>query len=229
MRLAYAHESVTYVPGLVVTHVPGCTTQGDPLMTESIRVFVAIELSDQVRNALSDLVGDLRRAHIQGLRAVDPQGIHLTLKFLGNVSEARIEPIVSDVSRVVSEHRSFSVALDGVGVFPSKTRPRVLWVGLGGDLPALQELHQGVEAALYGLGFAREKREFSPHLTVGRIHDGAPASDRHRAAEALFAAPLDSNAQTEVDSVSLIRSILLPQGAKYQRIAHMPLAGSGLP
>ena len=208
---------------------PILISQVEVPMTENVRVFLAIELSDQVRNALADLVAELRRAHIQGLRAIDPQGIHLTLKFLGNVSEARIEPIISDVSRVVSKHRSFSVALDGVGVFPNKSRTRVLWVGLGGDLPALHELHQGVEAALHGLGFAREKREFSPHLTVGRIRDGAPASDRHRAAEALFGAPLDSNAQTEVDSVSLIRSILLPQGAKYHRLAHMPLAGSGLP
>ena len=196
-------------------------------MTETVRVFVAIGLSDQARNVLTDLVAELTRARVRGLRAVDPHGIHLTLKFLGNVPEARIASIVSEVSAVVAEHRPFSVELSDVGVFPNEASPRVLWVGVGGDLTELRELDQGVEGTLEGLGFARKRREFSPHLTVGRIRDGAPASDRRRATEALFAAPFDSSAQIQVESVSLIQSILLPQGARYHRLALMPLASAG--
>ena len=196
-------------------------------MTENVRAFLAIELSDQARNALTDLVAELRRARVTGLRAVDPHGIHLTLKFLGDVPQARIESIVSQVSRAVASHRSFSVELNGVGVFPGKARPRVLWVGVGGDLSSLRELHRGIEATLEGLGFAGDKRDFSPHLTVGRVRDGAPSSERQRAAQSLFAAPFDSGARINVESVVLMRSILLPQGARYERLALMPLAGGG--
>ena len=192
-------------------------------MTETVRAFIAVELTDQAKNALAGVAEHLTRARIRGLRTVSPEGIHLTLKFLGNVPTDRTERIVAEVSRVTREHGPFSVELDGVGVFPSKARPRVLWVGLGGDLPAQADLHRKLEVRLAGLGFAPDTRAFSPHLTVARVRDGTAEPDRRLAAEALFSAPFDPGLRVAVEAISLMRSVLHPEGARYDRLALMSL------
>ena len=197
-------------------------------MTHTIRAFIAIELSPEVKSALADLVEKLRRAHVPGLRLVRPEGIHLTLKFLGNVPEDQVEPIVAAVSRVAQSHRAIALELGDAGAFPNQDAPRVLWVGVEGDLMPLVSLQKQVDAALASLGFARDKRDFSPHLTVARIRDGTSSTDRRQAAEALLSAGIGTGFRIEVSSVSLIQSTLLPDGAVYDRIATMPLAG-GLP
>ena len=97
--------------------------------------------------------------------------------------------MVAQVSRVVRGSRAFTLSLDGVGVFPGGAEPRVLWVGVDGDLPSLLEVQRGIEEVLAGLGHAREGREFSPHLTVARLRRGTPSVDRRRARDALLSAP----------------------------------------
>ena len=194
-------------------------------MTESVRAFLAIELIDEVKGALAHLVEELRRAEVRGLRPVKPEGMHLTLKFLGDVPRAQVELLVAEVSRVVVEVREFAVELGGVGVFPDGTAPRVLWVGVEGDLTSLRLLHRCMEEALQGLAYGRERRDFSPHLTLARISDRAPSAERRRAREALSSAGWEPGLRVDVEAVSLIRSVLLPQGARYQRLALMPLAG----
>ena len=196
-------------------------------MKDSVRAFVAIELPDRARTALAELVEQLKRARVRGLRPVSPTGIHLTLKFLGDVPVTQVESIAAEIRRAASGQRSFSVVLDGVGVFPKRGEPRVLWVGLDGDLPALLALHQAVEDSLERLGYARERRDFSPHLTVARIRDGTPSDERRRAREALLSATaFDSGLRIDVDHVSLMQSILLPEGAKYLRLARITLSGA---
>ena len=157
-------------------------------MSEVVRAFVAIELGDDAGSALAVLVSRLREARIRALRPVRPEGIHLTLKFLGNVPRARLDSIATEVSKAVSKSMPFALELGGVGVFPDRSRARVLWVGVGGDVPSLIDLQSEVEKAMSGLGFERERRPYSPHLTVARVNDRASASDRRMAAEALFAA-----------------------------------------
>ena len=194
-------------------------------MTETLRVFVAIELPQHAREALAALVRELGRARVKGLVPVRPHGIHLTLKFLGDVPRAEIEPIVAQVSRVVSGSRGFTLTLDGVGVFPGGAAPRVLWVGVDGDLPPLLEVQRGIEGVLADLGHTREAREFSPHLTVARVRRGTPSVDRRRARDALLSAPWVLGLRIDVASISLMSSELSPDGARYHRLAHMPLAG----
>lgn len=194
-------------------------------MTETLRAFVAIELPQHARDALAALVRELGRASVRGLVPVRPHGIHLTLKFLGDVPRAEIDPMVAQVSRVVRGSRAFTLTLDGVGVFPGGSEPRVLWVSVDGDLPSLLEVQRGIEEVLAGLGHVREGREFSPHLTVARLRRGTPSVDRRRARDALFSAPWVSGLRINVASISLMRSELSPEGARYHRLAHMPLAG----
>lgn len=180
---------------------------------------MAIELPSDVTNALARLAGSLRKSNIRGLRPVRPEGIHLTLKFLGDVSEDRLALVSEKLVFVCSQHEPFCLRLADTGVFPNMRSPRVLWIGIEGDLDRLRTFHQHLNASLSELGFGRERREFSPHLTVARIRDGTPAEDRLRAAELLQSSWSPSRLSIKAQASSLMRSILLPDGAKYHRLA----------
>ena len=194
-------------------------------MSDSIRAFLAIELPPQVKDALASLVEEIGRADIPGLRLVRPEGIHLTLKFLGDVPVDQVDSIVAALSQIAGEHRPFTLRLGGVGVFPNRSSARVLWVGVEGEITPVLSLQRQIETALAALGFPRERRRFSPHLTVGRIRDGTSRADRRRAAEALCSAQLEPGLRIVGDSAVLMRSILLPSGAVYERLASAPLSG----
>ncbi len=201
-------------------------------MTEQVRAFVAIELPPQVRDVLAGLVQELSRARLRGVRLVRPEGVHLTLKFLGDVQVAQVEAIASALARVARAHEPFLLELVGAGVFPERSAPRVLWVGIEGDMEPLRALQRDVEAALETLGFAREERGFKPHLTIGRIREGASPADRREAERALASAWTSPGVRMEVGSVSLMKSILRPDGAIYERLASVSLgtgSGEGIP
>ena len=198
-------------------------------MSERVRAFVAVELPGPVRRALAGLVQGLRGARMAGLKPVDPNGIHLTLKFLGDVPTAKIDSVVAAVASAVKDERRLTVRLGGVGVFPSRDRPRVLWMGVEDQGRSLLDMHRRLDEALERLAFPRDRREFSPHLTVARLRDGTSPAERRRAAEALFAAKgIESGLPIEVKSLSLMRSILSSDGARYERLARIPL-GAGPP
>ena len=194
-------------------------------MSEMIRVFVAVELPPKVRSTLADLIEKLRDTQIPGLRLVRPEGIHLTLKFLGDVPKSQVESIVTAVSQAAKASKVFALELGQPGVFPNRNAPRVLWVGIGDDLSPLLALHQQVEDALATLGFAKDRRGFNPHLTVARIRDGTTKADRQKAAEALLSTRIQPGLRIDVNSISLMQSKLLPDGAVYESLASMPLEG----
>jgi len=141
--------------------------------------------------------------------------VHLTVKFLGEISEADIDRVTVVCHRVCRGLAPFSLTLKGVGAFPGLKRPRVLWVGLGGDLNRLASLQQELETALEGTGFPRENRPFSPHLTVGRIRSLRNLS---RLSEILSHEDL-ANRPFPVHEVGIYRSVLGPQGPTYTKLA----------
>ena len=190
-------------------------------MSSTIRAFVAIELPDHVRQVLAELIERMSRADVRGLRAVRPEGIHLTLKFLGPTDTAQVEPVVAAIERVCQTHRAFDLVLGGPGAFPSPTSPRVLWTGVESPGSELIALQRDVEASLVGLGFPRDERRFSPHLTLARFREGTPVEDRRKAAEALFSTDVQPGTRMSVDGLNLIKSTLLPAGAVYERLARV--------
>ena len=164
-------------------------------MRQPVRAFVAIELPDRAKDALARVVGELRAAQLGGLRAVRPEGIHLTLKFLGDVPADRIDAIGAAAERAAGHHTPFALLLSGVGAFPSGRAPRVLWAGIAGDLDSLGALQASVDGCLADLGFARERRAFNPHLTLARLRDSALPTSTPRwwatcAAPSLAGAPV---------------------------------------
>ena len=189
-----------------------------------MRAFVAIELSDDAKRALAALIQSLRERRIDGLRLVRPEGMHLTLKFLGDIDASRVPRIADALVTASARHTPFRLTLADPGFFPNADRARVLWIGVGGDLRPLRDLQRDVDETLATLGFAAEKRPFNPHLTIARMRDSAARADRRRAADALAAYPLPHGITISANAVSLMQSDLRPGGAVYTCIVHASLS-----
>ena len=194
-------------------------------MSDRIRAFLAVSPDAPVKSALADIVSQVRGAGAAGVTLARPDSIHLTLKFLGDISTAQVDAVERAVEVAISGIPELSLTLGRAGVFPSSGSPRVLWVGLEGDLDGLADLQRSIEQATEAVGFARERRRFSPHLTIGRVRNGTRPEQTRRAIEGLFAAKVPAAVRLDVRSVDLVRSVLLPGGALYERLARFPLAG----
>ena len=191
---------------------------------ERPRLFVAIELPDEIRAALAALQDELRRHVPEGLRWVRPEGIHLTLKFLGETPAEKLPAIQDALERAAGASRPHALSLGGLGTFGSGSRPQVLWIALDGDVDATSALQQQVEGGLEPLGFSRERRPFAPHLTLARVR---PESARAAAAplRGALEAVQPPRGEMQVRELALIRSFLSPGGAVYQAVATFPLGG----
>lgn len=195
-----------------------------------LRLFVAVELPAGAKDALAAAVGQLRGLTPAGVRWVNPAGIHLTLKFLGEVDSGLVEPLRAALQEATAgmDKAAFPLRLDGLGVFPNRREPRVIWAGVGGDLETLVEVQGRVDDAAAALGLARERRAFRPHLTLGRVRDGVtPAARRELGSVVAEQGPAVAAAYAwDVEEISLIRSVLTPQGAVYSALGTARLGTS---
>lgn len=161
------------------------------------------------------------------VRWVRPEGIHLTLKFLGDVPTDTIDQISATLKRICIEHVPFKVMVGEFGCFPNFRRPRILWIGVQDLSARLSDLHGEIETGLSKLGFARETRRFHPHLTIGRVKSVRDHVESRRFATALEDVKIGDIGQLHVDDVSLMKSDLKPTGAVYSRLIAARLGGSG--
>ena len=194
-----------------------------------LRVFVALDLPPFVKDHLRETVGELRATLPGGIRWVDPSGVHLTLKFLGDV-DARLIPGLLEAmgeSSIRFDRPALQLQLSSLGAFPNLKEPRVLWAGVGGDLEELEQLQRLVDVAISDLGFTPERRPFRPHLTLGRVRDQVWAEDRRKMGAGLSQLPIQPSKLWNVDEIHLIRSTLSPQGATYDSIGCVPLPSTG--
>jgi 2'-5' RNA ligase len=180
-----------------------------------IRAFIAIELSAEIQRALEQvsdqLKGQLGKVPV---RWVPVKNIHLTLKFLGDVSPANLEVLEGILLAEASRCAPFEVSIDKLGAFPSTRRPRVIWVGV--EAPAeLAHLQRALDEATARLGYPPEERGFSPHLTLGRISRNAGNEDVRRIGQVLEGATIGKLGAMQVQKVNLYRSDLQPTGAVY--------------
>ena len=192
-------------------------------MGEQIRSFVAIELPDEVKQELGKVMAALGEPDIRGLRLVRAEGVHLTLKFLGDVDSDRMDDIVGALTGAVAGHSPFRLELGDAGAFPNLGRPRVLWVGVAGDVNKLDALQADVEAALAGMGFILDNRRYNPHLTLARVRNESPPSSGRSAAAILTGTPFRQGMGFHVETVSLMRTTLHPDGAIHHRMVSIPL------
>jgi 2'-5' RNA ligase len=187
-----------------------------------VRVFIAIPLPSDLKAKLVALQQEFRSLPLEATWAREA-GMHLTLRFLGDVDSSQIAPILSCMTATAQHCHLFSLALAGVGVFPHESSPRVLWVGVRDVTGDLQHIQQGLEARLMQVGFPPENRPFTPHLTLARLKRVLRRDD--------FLATLKVHHETvlgqlDVDRIELVESQLHPSGARYSIIhaTHFPRA-----
>ncbi len=186
-----------------------------------MRLFVALDFPDAVRQALHELIARLK-PECRSAKWVRPQAMHITLKFIGEVDAAQLAPIRAALAPVHSTEL-VEMQFRGLGFFPNERRPRILWCGVEAS-PNLAELAAAVERALVPLGIPAESRDFVPHLTLARFNaDSAPRRDLEtlvRAAGELKSYDFGRTRETEFH---LIESILKPVGAEYKRLESFPI------
>ena len=189
----------------------------------AIRVFIALDISDAACSSLSGAIDGLKAEIPRGVRWVDPRGIHLTLKFLGNIDPRRTDGILESMVRVGQEVSSFSLSLAGLGVFPNQRQPRVLWAGVAGDMDPLTGIQLGVEEAMAEQGFTKESRSFNPHLTIGRVRDGVSASERQKIGTSVTSCFLDATESWMADTMHLFQTTFTPDGSIHDILGSAPL------
>jgi len=187
------------------------------LSEEQVRSFISIDLEDQqilsritsILSSLQSLGGDLK--------PVERENIHLTLKFLGNVSAPRLGEVKSSLQQVIFS--AFTAEIKGAGAFPNLNHMNVVWVGVNEGWSQVEQIYEQVEKLLSGLGFRREHRPFSPHITIARVRSG-----RKRDAVASFLQRLteESFGTITVDKIRLKQSILSSSGPKYSTLLEIP-------
>jgi 2'-5' RNA ligase len=192
-------------------------------MTQTIRTFVAVEMDPAIRKGAQSLIEKFRAAGAE-VGWVAPENVHLTLKFLGDVSDADVPGVCEAVRGAVAGVAPFDLEIRGAGAFPNLSRPRVIWLGSAeGDEP-MADLAERIDSALKKLGFPREARRFHAHLTLGRVRRGGPAIS---ALASLVQEHADAQiGRTPVDEVVVFSSQLKPTGAIYEALDRAELGGA---
>jgi 2'-5' RNA ligase len=191
-----------------------------------IRSFIAIELPAELKDGLARLQAEMKSAGRTPVKWVAPQGIHLTLKFLGNVPGSKVTAITGAITKASQTVTAFHLETAELGVFPDLRRPNVFWLGMAGDLEKLLALQRRIDDELEPLGFLREKRAFTPHLTLARLREEASWQDRQGFGEMVVKTHFDTKYRVAVNGICLMKSQLLPGGAVYSRLAEVPLGNT---
>ena len=185
-----------------------------------MRSFIALELSPEIKKELSRLQQELKKIDLD-VKWVKPDNIHLTLKFLGNVEEAKIEQIKTALAGISSGKKPFEISLFKLGAFPNLNYPRVVWVGIDKGSSEAEDIAKLIEDDLERLGFSKEDRPFSVHLTIGRVKSGKNKIALKEKVSALEVQPKSSI----VKNITLFQSTLTRNGPIYAQVYMAQLTG----
>lgn len=185
---------------------------------EVIRSFIAVDIPEEVRDSLGHvserLQGELDETPV---RWVDQEKIHLTLKFLGDVSQENLSMVKKILASEVNKHQAMEIGIGRIGAFPKLRHPRVIWVGV--EAPnELYDLRRGIEDGVARLGYNYDKYDFTPHLTLGRVSRKASAQDVRKVGKVLHDFKVGFIGVARIKAVHLYRSDLQPEGAVYTRL-----------
>ena len=187
-----------------------------------LRAFIAVEIPRELQEAVGKAMAPLQKGIGAIVRWVPVENMHLTLKFLGDVSPTNVEMLSEMLRAEANLFHCFELRLSGLGSFPNLKRPRVIYIGM--QAPAMLEtLQRGIEAASRRLGYETEERGFSPHLTIGRVKQNVTATEQQTIRRALEETSIDLLGTARVDSVHLYKSDLKPTGSVYTRLYSAPL------
>jgi RNA 2',3'-cyclic 3'-phosphodiesterase len=189
-----------------------------------LRAFIALEIPAKIQKEIHQATSKIRSEIGSLIRWVPAENLHLTLKFLGDISPAHVEFLTQMLRAEADSHRCFDMHFTGLGSFPNLKRPRVIYIGI--QAPAeLNALQHAVESGADKLGYRSEERGFSPHLTLGRVKHASQmaASDQQKIQHALEQTKIDSLGTARVDYIHLYKSDLKPTGSVYAKLFSAPL------
>jgi RNA 2',3'-cyclic 3'-phosphodiesterase len=187
-----------------------------PLTT--VRTFVAVELPASIQQEILKQTARLHQSLGEDLvRWVPVENMHLTLKFLGDVPANHLDFLKQSLVQIAGSSAAFDLQVDGLGAFPNLKQPRVLWIGIQAG-SNLHNIQKNIESAMDRLGYKKEERPFSPHLTLGRIRPATSPSDNVKIRDALQAIQLGRIGTARVNSVHLFKSDLSPAGSQYTKL-----------
>ncbi|MGB2630994.1 MAG: RNA 2',3'-cyclic phosphodiesterase [Candidatus Omnitrophota bacterium] len=178
--------------------------------SKKIRSFIALELSQEARAELSRVENILKRSGAN-VKWVRPESIHVTLKFLGYITEDKVDPISKKLEEIASQTSPFDIVLSGIGAFPGWSHARVVWVGISEGAEQVKTIAGLVEKAMAEEGFEEENRPFKSHLTIGRVRSSKEKEALAKDAEAIEVKPVSNH----ISRIILFRSELTPEGAIY--------------
>jgi 2'-5' RNA ligase len=187
-----------------------------------LRAFIAIDLPPEIKKTISIQTASLKKDSGQAVRWVAAENIHLTIKFLGEISSANLELLTQAMRAECEQHHSFQVTVEKLGCFPNPRRPRVIWIGLVIP-PEINRLQHQIEAITTRLGYATEDKPFAPHLTIGRVREQANASELQTLRTTLEHKNIGSLGTFTAGAVQLFKSELKPGGPVYTCLATAPL------
>ncbi len=184
-----------------------------------IRTFIGVDLGKPIRDRLVTLQESLTRAGAE-VKWVEPENLHVTLLFLGEVEDRQVPHVCRLVSECTAERRAFELSVEAVGCFPNPRRPRILWAGVGEGTQPLVEVHDALEARLQDLGYRREERRYTPHVTLGRVRSERPTGDL---AAGLARLAGWKGGTVPVREIQVMGSQLTPKGPVYTVLCRAPL------
>lgn len=187
-----------------------------------LRVFIAVDIPLPIRQAIRDQTSSLRAALGTIVRWVPLENLHLTLKFIGDISPANVDMLKNMLVSETKDCAPFPLEVGGLGSFPTPRRARVIWIGIHAPA-ALASLQRGIESAAARLGYEEEARPFSPHLTIGRVKQPIGAAEQQKVRAALERTEVGALGIAEVTAIHLYKSDLKSSGAEYTRLFSAPL------
>lgn len=179
-----------------------------------LRAFIAIEIPGEIKRTIAAKLVDLQKSTGRAVRWVAPENLHLTLKFLGEISPASVELLCQALQTECGQHAPFEITVSGLGGFPNLHRPRSLWFGLEAPLK-LHHLQYKLETATARLGYATEDKPFSPHLTLGRVREQTTPAELQLLLAALQKLQVGKLGSFTAQAVQLFKSDLHPDGPVY--------------
>ena len=190
-----------------------------------VRSFIAIPVPRSGIEVLERAVKRLDSEIGGQVRWVRPRGIHLTLKFMGDIPASTLERVLEALPQVTASFSLFEILMSGLGVFPNPRRPRVLWAGLDGDLATLSALQIAVDQAVEKLGLPKDDRPFSPHLTLGRVRRDTNEEQSRKIGYLMTNTRLQAPPSWTVETVDLMRTELDPTGSRHYLVGSTTIGG----
>ena len=190
-------------------------------MPDIIRTFIAFELPEKIRSFISNIQEDLKSKRLD-VRWVRPKNIHLTLKFLGNINKDDAQKVGAAIFKSAADYAPIFLAAKGIGAFPGINRPRVLWIGISGQIDVLIQLQKSLDDKLGKIGFSKENRPFKGHLTLARV------KGQINQAKLINAIKKYGELESEpfiADNIILFKSDLKSTGAVYTKLMEKRLSG----